>query len=109
MKKSVLVKSLLVAASLPLFAGCVEREAVQPGAEAVVQQPAEAPPLQAEVVPPQPDITYVWVPGSWDWRSGQWLWVAGRWTPPPHPGAVWVHGRWHKHHRGYVWIHGHWQ
>jgi hypothetical protein len=102
MKKSILVKSLLVAACLPLLAGCVIRE----------QGPAvvAAPPPQAEVVTvaPGPPAVWFWVPGEWAWR-GRWVWVAGRWAARPHPGAIWVGGGWgwRGHHR--VWVEGHWR
>ena len=102
MKKSNLTKWLLIAASLPLLAGCVVYE----------EPPAVAaqPPPQAEVVPaaPGPVTVWFWIPGQWVWRGG-WVWVGGRWEARPHPGAVWVAGGWgrHGHHR--VWIEGHWR
>jgi hypothetical protein len=118
MKTSTLAKSLLVAASLPLLAGCVvyERQPVAvappPGAprsaEVVVTQPYAPPPLQVEVIPPQPNVAFVWIPGCWDWR-GHWVWIEGRWAPPPRPHAVWVTGRWARRHNGYVWVAGHWR
>jgi hypothetical protein len=102
MKKSVLTKSLLIAAGLPLLAGCVVYQ----------QQPAvvAAPPPPVEVVPaaPGPAAVWFWIPGEWEWR-GRWVWVGGRWAARPHPGAVWVRGGWgwHGHHR--VWIEGYWR
>jgi hypothetical protein len=101
MKKSLLIKSLFIAATLPLLAGCI-----------IYQQPpvAGAPPPQVEVVPvaPGPLDVWFWAPGEWVWR-GQWVWVGGRWASRPHPGAVWVGGGWgwRGHHR--VWVESHWR
>jgi hypothetical protein len=118
MKKSILVKSILIAASLPLLAGCVERQVVYrdrpvyvqqpPGGDVVVAEPAAPPPPQVEVIPVAPDPTFVWVGGCWEWR-GRWVWAGGHWGPRPHPGAVWVHSGWgwHGHHR--VWVSGYWR
>ena len=124
MKKSILIKSLLIAASLPLLAGCiVERPArtvtvVQPApppggpppADVVVTQPEAPPPPQVEVVPvaPGPLTLWLWVPGCWEWR-GHWVWTAGRWAPRPHPHAVWVAGHWGHRGGGYVWVGGRWR
>ncbi|MDE3068667.1 MAG: YXWGXW repeat-containing protein [Verrucomicrobiota bacterium] len=108
MKTTTLVKSLFQAAALLPFAGCVVRERTvkvaqpaPPGGEVVLSQPVAA--------PPQPNITFVWVPGAWEWRGRQWIWIPGRWTPPPRRGAVWVRGHWEHHGRGYVWRDGHWR
>jgi hypothetical protein len=115
MKKSILTKSLLLAVSLPLLAGCVvfERQPVavaSPPAEVVVTQPENPPPPQVEVmpVPPGPLELWLWVPGCWEWR-GHWVWAGGRWAPRPHPHAIWVAGHWDRHERGYVWVGGHWR
>src|ERR1700733_2936544 len=112
MKKSILLKGLLIATSLPLLAGCVEREVVYgqpaPPPNAVVVEDAPGPPpAQVEIVPLQPDITFVWVPGAWEWR-GHWVWIGGRWSPPPHRGAVWIRGGWVVRGGGHVWVRGHW-
>lgn len=113
MKKSIIIKSLVVAIGLPLLAGCVEREVYRespppPAGEAVVEQPSEPPPSQVEVVPPQPDITFIWVPGAYEWR-GRWVWVGGRWASPPHRGAVWIRGGWVLRDHHSVWVRGHWR
>ena len=117
MKKSHLTKTLLIAAGLPLLAGCiVERQPrpvvveqqPAPASEVVVENPGEPPPPQVEVIPPSPDVTFVWIGGAWEWR-GSWVWVGGHWGPRPHPGAVWVRGGWARHRRGYVWVGGHWR
>jgi hypothetical protein len=124
MKKTTLVKTVLIAASLPLLAGCVERQVVYrdqpvyvqpppaappfaPPAEVVVADPAPPPP-QVEVIPVQPDPSFIWVGGSWEWR-GRWCWTGGHWVPRPHPGAVWVHGGWAHRGHGRVWVGAHWR
>jgi len=102
MKTSTLTKSLLIAVSLPLLAGCVIYE----------RQPAvvAAPPPQVEVAPtpPGPLTVWFWIPGEWAWR-GRWVWVRGRWAARPHPGAVWVHGGWRGRGHNRVWVEGHWR
>ena len=107
MKKSILKNVLLIAASVPLLAGCVVYQQ-EPAVEAA--PPEAAPPAQVEVVPaaPGPVALWFWVPGQWVWR-GHWVWVGGRWAARPHRGAVWVGGGWgwHGHHR--VWVEGHWR
>ncbi len=101
MKRLVLRTMLPWAAGLALLAGCVVEQPETMGPEA-------PPPPEAEVVPPQPEMTFVWTPGFWDWR-GQWVWVHGYWGPRPHPGAMWVRGGWVHRGNGYVWMHPHWQ
>jgi hypothetical protein len=115
MKKSVLIKSLLLAASLPLLAGCVINErppvaVASPTADVVVTQPEAPPPPQADFMPapPGPLTIWLWVPGCWEWR-GHWVWVGGCWAPRPHPHAVWVAGHWGPRGHGYVWVGGHWR
>ncbi|MGC9941192.1 MAG: hypothetical protein ABSE48_05115 [Verrucomicrobiota bacterium] len=109
MKKSILIKTALVAMALPLFAGCVTRVVYQPAPppNAVVADPTPPPP-QVEVIPAAPDPTFIWVGGEWVWR-GRWVWYGGHWGPRPYPGAVWVHGAWgwRGHHR--VWVASHWR
>ena len=114
MKKSILVKSFLVAACLPLLAGCVvyERQpppaAVAPAGAVVVD--AAPPPPRVEVISacPGPATLWFWVPGRWVWRD-HWVWVGGNWQPRPHPAAVWMAGHWGRRHGGYVWVEGHWR
>ena len=120
MKRSILIKTILIVATGSLFTGCVERQFVYrdrpvyfqpppPGAsgEVIVEDPAPPPP-QVEVIPIAPDPTYVWIGGNWEWR-GRWVWFVGHWAPRPHPGAVWVQGRWG--HRGHdrVWVSAGWR
>ena len=118
MKTSTFVKCALIGATLPLFAGCVERErvvyrdrpvAVAPG-EVVVADPGPPPAVQTEVitVAPGPLDGWFWVPGCWEWR-GHWVWYGGHWAARPHRGAVWVRSGWAVHGHGRVWISGHWR
>lgn len=103
--RKVLVKNFLViAASLPLLAGCVVYE--QPG------PPPPPPPPRVEFVPvaPGPVTVWAWVPGDWQWRGGRWVWVGGRWTTRPRRGAVWVPAHWeHRGHHNGVWVEGYWR
>ncbi|HEY5043204.1 MAG TPA: hypothetical protein VIK53_14515 [Verrucomicrobiae bacterium] len=114
MKKTILIKSVLIAASLPLLAGCVEREVVYrqappPGTVTDDEAPAPPPP-QAEVitVAPGPLDLWLWVPGTWEWR-GRWVWTVGRWGARPHPGAVWVGPHWGVRGHRHVWVGGGWR
>ena len=112
MKSSFLIKCALLGASLPLLAGCVEREVVYrpaPG-PAVVEEAPAPPPVQAEVVTvaPGPLAVWFWVPGGWEW-NGRWVWAGGHWAHRPHPGAVWVGAHWGVRGGHRVWIHGSWR
>ncbi len=104
-----------LAGTVLLGSGCVERRVVY------VRQPAPPPPAGGEVVvteaPPAPQVEvvgiapgpeFVWMPGAWEWR-GRWFWVGGRWAAGPHPGALWVQGRWIRHGHGHVWVRGYWR
>lgn len=117
MKTSTFIKCALIGTSLPLLAGCVEREvvyrdrpvAVAPG-EVVAAEPGEPPPVQTEIMTaaPGPMDVWFWVPGCWEWR-GHWVWYGGHWSARPHPGAVWVHAGWGHRGHGRVWVTGHWR
>ena len=114
MKKSIFIKSALIAATLPFFAGCVEREVVYrdrpaPGT-VIVEQPSEPPPPQTEIitVAPGPLALWFWAPGCWEWR-GHWVWNGGHWIARPHPRAVWVSSGWVHRGHGHVWVAGHWR
>jgi hypothetical protein len=116
MKNSILIKTVLIAASLPLLAGCVvERQprrvvVVQHPAvtgEVIVEQPSEPPPVRVEVIPARPDPTFIWIRGNWEWR-GHWVWVGGHWDRP-HPGVNWVRGHWEPRVHGSVWISAGWR
>ncbi|HEX3627703.1 MAG TPA: hypothetical protein VH280_20025 [Verrucomicrobiae bacterium] len=101
MKKLISTRIISLAACLALFAGCVTEQAPPPG-------PESPPPPETEVIPPQPNVTFVWTPGFWDWQ-GRWIWRSGYWGPRPRPGAVWVQGRWVHHGHRDVWVRPHWQ
>jgi len=115
MKNSILIKTVIVAASLPLLAGCVvERQPrrvvyvqqAPPGGEVIVEQPSEPPPPQYEIVPAlRPG--FIWIGGNWEWR-GRWVWVGGHWDRP-HPGHVWAVGHWVARGHGSVWISAGWR
>ena len=114
MKKSILIKALLIAASVPLLAGCVvyrppRAVEVAPGQSEVVVDTAPPPP-RVEVVPVAPGSArlWVWTPGRWVWHD-RWVWVGGEWVRRPHPHAVWMAGHWGWRRHGYVWIEGHWR
>jgi hypothetical protein len=118
MKNSMIVKSILMAATLPLLAGCVEREVVYrqapppgtpPGAVVEDEVPAPPPP-QTDVitVAPGPLDLWFWIPGTWEWR-GRWVWVGGHWGARPHPGAVWIGPHWGLRGHRHVWIAGTWR
>jgi hypothetical protein len=120
MKSPILIKALLMAASLPLLASCVHRQVVYrdrpvyapppPGPVIVERPPLPPPPPPAEyvtVAPGPPDI-WVWIPGAWEWR-GRWVWTGGHWAARPHRGARWVAPHWEHRPRGHVWIGGYWR
>ncbi|HSY74894.1 MAG TPA: hypothetical protein VK810_05440 [Dongiaceae bacterium] len=121
MEKPFFTKVILIAACLPLIAGCiVERRpravvvapapVVAPSAEVAVEQPpSEPPPAQVEIVPESPGPVYVWVKGRYEWRDGNWLWMSGRWMIAPRPHAIWIAGHWEHRPHGFVWIGGHWR
>jgi hypothetical protein len=69
-KKSLLTKTLLIAASLPLLAGCIVKrqprrvvvaEQPAPAGEVVVESPSEPPPVRVEVQPARPGPDYIWI------------------------------------------------
>src|SRR3984957_15374823 len=107
MKNSILIKTILITATVPLFTGCVERQVVYrdrpvyvqkpppysapPPEQVVVADPAPPPP-QVEVIPIAPDPTFIWVGGSWGWYGGRWGWHGGFLGHPPPPRALWVRG-----------------
>jgi hypothetical protein len=118
MKKFTLVKTVLSIATLPLFAGCVERQVVYrdrpvyaapAGGAVVVSEPAPPSPL-VEVMPPAPGSTEIWfwAPGCWEWR-GHWVWTSGRWASRPHPRAVWVGPHWGQRGHVRIWVGGGWR
>jgi hypothetical protein len=111
MKRTILIKPLLITATMSLFLGCVYRtvyvqQPPPPQGQVVVSDP-QPPPPQIEVIPAAPDPTFIWVGGGWEWRGG-WVWVGGHWGHRPYPGAVWVHGHWGYRGHNRVWIGARW-
>src|ERR1700733_2795708 len=99
MKKSILLKTVLIAATLPLFAGCVTRVVYQPAPHYIPPPPnvpppqagvgatdPTPPPVQAEVIPVAPGPAYVWVGGEYAWGAGGWYWAPGHWRARPYGG-----------------------
>ena len=129
--QSIVLKTVLIAATVPLFAGCVvypqrpvyvqpayapppppvyapaPAPVAPPPADVTADAPAPPPP-QAEVVTVAPDPTFIWVPGSWEWR-GRWVWYGGHWGHRPRPGVVWVGGHWGYRGPNRVWIAAGWR
>jgi len=117
MKNSIPAKSLLMAVSLLLSAGCMVKHPVAvapqvaPADGTHVGQPTQPPPAdREEVVPPPPGSAALWyfIPGQWDWR-GQWVWMTGHWRTRPHPGDIWLPGKWVQQGNVYVRQKGHWR
>jgi hypothetical protein len=110
MKTSYLIRCALVAAALPLFAGCVTRTVVVRDRPVVVDETAPPPP-QTEVVTvaPGPREAWYWVNGVWEWRRGHWVWTRGHWVARPHPGAVWVGAHWGYFNGQRIWVEGTWR
>ncbi len=67
------------------------------------------PPVPRIVRPPAPSPAHVWIDEEWTGNGGAYAYAGGRWVLPPHPGWVWVPGRWAHPRRGYQWIPGHWR
>jgi hypothetical protein len=105
MDKSILLKSVLIAATLPLFAGCVTRVVYQPAPQDIPPPPA----AQVEVVPVAPGPGFIWVGGEYAWGGGGWYWAPGHWRARPYGGAVWVHGGWGWRGHRRVWVGAHWR
>ena len=61
------------------------------------------------VRPAAPSRTHVWIDEDWEYRDGHYVEVGGHWAAPPHPGWVWVPGRWAHARRGYQLIPGRWR
>ena len=108
---------LLGAAASLLLAGCKSPPPtdVAPQVAMVdnvnVGQPTQPPPAnQKDVIPVCPGSPPLWyfIPGHWAWR-GQWVWVQGHWRTRPHPGDIWLPGKWAQQGNVYVWQKGHWR
>jgi hypothetical protein len=117
MKISISTRILLVATALPLFAGCASRAPTNVAPQVAtadnvnVGQPTRPPPAdRKDIMPAAPGSRAVWyfIPGHWEWR-GQWVWVQGHWRTRPHPGDIWLPGKWVQQGNVYVWQKGHWR
>jgi hypothetical protein len=42
-------------------------------------------------------------------RGGRYVSTGGYWAAPPHPGWMWVPGRWAHERRGDYWVAGRWR
>jgi len=51
----------------------------------------------------------VWIEEDWENRGGKYVSIGGHWATPPHPGWIWVPGRWVHERRGYNWVPGSWR
>jgi hypothetical protein len=49
----------------------------------MVEVPYPPPPARVEDIPPNDDVTKVWVDGQWVWQTRRWKWQAGAWVTPP--------------------------
>jgi hypothetical protein len=59
--------------------------------------------------PVAPSPRHVWIDEEWEARGGTYVAVGGHWAEPPHPGWVWVAGRWRHGPHGEWWVSGHWR
>jgi hypothetical protein len=62
-----------------------------------------------DVVPVQPSLAAVWVPGYWNWNGYQYNWIAGFWAVPPGGFRVYVGGEWIFRHGGYFYRRPYWR
>ena len=123
MKTLTFGKIVLIAAALPLFAGCMSERPVAVAPQVATAdgvytgQPTQPPPAdQKDIIPvcPGPVPQWYFIPGYWDWR-GQWVWVPGHWRTRPHSGDIWLPGKWLQQTNQtqqtnvYVWQSGHWR
>jgi hypothetical protein len=114
MKKSFIIKCAVIGASLPLLAGCVERQVVyrdRPAPAPVVVDDAPAAPapyVEVQTMAPGPLAVWFWAPGVWEWH-GRWVWTRGHWIARSHPGAEWVVAHWGKRGGHRVWVTGGWR
>lgn len=112
MKTSLLVKGVLLAAALPLLAGCAGQAAHRehPAAVEVTDEVPPPPAPQRDVILPLPGspAQWFWVAGCWEWNE-RWVWVPGRWASRPYAGAVWSAAHWDGHGKHRVWVTGHWR
>ena len=58
--------------------------------------------------PPPPSPRHVWIDEDWEYRGGRYVAVGGHWAVAPHPGWIWISGRWEHSRHGDRWIAGRW-
>jgi hypothetical protein len=115
--RPITIEMLAATAAMLLIAGCASPPPTNVGPQVATAdttyagQPTQAPPdNQKDVIPSPPGPRTLWyfIPGHWAWR-GQWVWVQGHWRPRPHPGDIWLPGKWVQQGNVYVWQKGHWR
>jgi len=95
--KTMMIVVLVVAAS---FAAATASAQVY-----VTVRPTYAPVVRSAA----PSPAHVWIEEDWAYRGGHYVAVGGHWVAPPHPGWIWIPGRWVQSRRGWRWMPGHWR
>ncbi|HEX3864734.1 MAG TPA: hypothetical protein VHY35_23870 [Stellaceae bacterium] len=121
MKRALLAAGAMLVLSAPAFADQVTTEkqtitrttTVPESGSAmpsVIVAPTAPPADEAEVRPPAPMPTAVWMPGHWSWipERQAYVWTQGRYGDPPHPHAAWLPGHFDQRPDGWVWLDGRW-
>jgi hypothetical protein len=67
------------------------------------------PPAPVIVRPVRPSPAHVWIEEEWNGRRERYEYAGGRWILPPHPGWIWVPGRWRHSRFGWQWFPGQWR
>lgn len=106
--KQIMLLGILAGVFLLSASGCVYAHRDYAGAGGYVEVEMAPPPPPREVIVEAPSPRHVWQPGYWTWR-GRWVWQEGHWVTRPHPGAIWVEGRWERRGPHYVWRPGYWR
>lgn len=83
-----------------------KRAHIRPATEPLMMD-TPPPPAPADVKPPRPDASYVWVPGHWSPVQGEWKWQAGEWAVPATPASVWIDPKYDPKTK--QWSAGYWQ
>jgi hypothetical protein len=117
--RSLSLRLVLLAVSLPLAACTVEAQPAPVAAYSPPPPPVYAPPpppavmvvhapppaLRVEVMPPRPPGGYVWRPGHWEWTGNGYVWIHGHYVLRQPGWHGWVNGFWAP---SGIWIAGHW-
>jgi hypothetical protein len=53
------------------------------GPDEFIDVPYPPPPVRADIVPPRPHSSSVWIDGEWHWQGTRWGWRRGAWVIPP--------------------------